>query len=269
MIRSVRGGPSESRETRRHAGGGALRIVLLVLTTIVLLLPVLALFAPSGLAVRLLAASGADARLVAPSGRLGHGEADLFVEQRFLGRIAWSLQPLHLFRGRAVADLRLEATGHSIDTRAALTHEGRVELSGTDVEIREATLDRFLRPYAIEPTGTISIAGGSARATLDIPSLLDADATARWSGGRVRYDLGGSSFVADFPALTAELSMEDGAPLVAVRDPQGNGLLEIVVRSDGWADIRVRYRFVAMAGYPWSDPPAPDLIVVEISEKVL
>ena len=269
MNRRARVTPSSPWATRSNARGGALRTLLIVLMATVLLIPALALFAPSGLAARLLTASDADARLVALSGRLGNGAADLFVEQRFLGRITWHLKPLHLFRGRAVADLRLEEAGHSIATRAALTYDGRVELSGTDVEIREATLDRFLRPYAIEPTGTLTIAGGHAHAQVETGRLLEAEAGAHWSGGQVRYDLGGSSFVAEFPALSADLGMEDGALLVVVTDPEGHGLLEIVLHTDGWADVRVRYRFVAMSGYPWSDPPDPDLIVVEISEQVL
>jgi len=244
-------------------------MTVLVIAVTVLLLPVLALFAPSGLAVRVLEASGANARLVAPSGRLGDGAADLFVEERFLGRVAWTLRPLHLFLGRAVADLQLDDAGHSLAARAALTPDGHVELSSTDAEIREATLDRFLRPYAIEPTGTITIEGGSARADLGARRLVEADAQAVWSGGVVRYDLGGGSFAAEFPPLTAEVRMEDGAPLLVVTDPDGGALLEIVVRTDGWADVRVRYRFVALSGYPWDDPPDPDLTVVEISEKVM
>lgn len=250
-------------------GTRVLRIVLVVLGLFLVLPATLLLTAPAGLASRIAAASAPELRLFAPSGRLLDGSADLVVEGRALGRLAWQIEALALLAGRLDADLSIEAPGHSARAGLSLFPSGNFRMRTLEAEIREETLDAFLRPYAIEPSGRIEVPTGTASGQLAERRVTEADAEAHWSGGLVRYRLGGGNWVASFPPLSARLRMRDGAPVLVVADPAGDELLDVALRADGWADLRVRYRLVALAGYPWPDPPAPDVIVVEISEQLL
>ena len=237
---------------------GLLAIVLAVLLT-----------APAGLASRIVAAATPELQLFAPSGRLLAGSADLVIRGRAFGRLAWDVDPLALAGGRLAADLSLADPDHGGRAQLALHPSGVFELTGLRAEIREGSLDALLRPYAIEPSGRIEVHSGRARGDLRRRRVLEADGEARWTGGLVRYRLGGGSWTASFPSLDARLRVRDGAPVLVVRDPRGEELLDAALRAGGWADLRVRYRFVALAGYPWPDPPAPDVIVVELSERIL
>jgi hypothetical protein len=98
---------------------------------------------------------------------------------------------------------------------------------------------------------------------------VSAAADARWSGGPVRYQLGGRSWFAEFPPLDAELEATDGQPRLLVHHPGGQDLLDVRVDGAGWAHLRVRYGFVRLAAFPWPDPPADDAVVIEISEQIL
>jgi hypothetical protein len=42
----------------------------------------------------------------------------------------------------------------------------------------------------------------------------------------------------------------------------------VALDADGWAQLRVRHRFVALAGFPWPENPAPDTVVVELAEQL-
>ena len=54
----------------------------------------------------------------------------------------------------------------------------------------------------------------------------------------------------------------------SVREPAGAELLDVALDAEGWAQLRVRYRFVALAGFPWPESPAPDTVVVELAEQL-
>jgi hypothetical protein len=250
-------------------GSRALRVALGAIA-LLLVLPTLALLtAPAGLASRLAAASAPGVRLFAPSGRLLDGSADLVLEGRAVGRLTWSVQAGALLTGRLQADLAIDDPGHSASAELTIRPSGAFHLAVLAAEIHEQTLDALLRPYAIEPSGSIEVAEGAVSGRLRERRVTEADADARWSGGLVRYQLGGAAWTASFPPLLARLRVRDGAPVLVVEDTAGAELLDVALRPDGWADLRVRYRFVALAGYPWPDPPAPDVIVVEISEQLL
>lgn len=242
------------------------RALAWVLLGVVAFLVLLVVAAPAGGVARILEAAGAPARLALPSGRLWSGSAQLYLEGRDLGRLRWDLAPGSLLDGQLGADLVLEAPGHRFRGRAGVGTDGRLQLTGVEGEVREASLDELLRPYAIEPSGTVTFRDGSA--TVQGQRVLDAHADARWSGGPVSYALGGQLWRQRFPPLDATLRARDGQPVLVVRDPAGEELLDVALDAAGWAQLRVRYRFVALAGFPWPENPAPDTVVVELAEQL-
>ena len=258
-------GPTRSERQQ----GGALRWLLLLEAVTLLLLVALLFVAPAGLAARIVEAAAPEARLFAPSGRLLAGSGDLVYQGRAFGRLAWDVDPVALLTGRLRADVSVADGGHEGRATVLAAPSGAVTVTDLHAVVRERTLDAILRPYAIDPSGTLTLSGGTARGDLLARTVADADAEGRWDGGLVRYRLGGGVHTADFPPLTARLRMRDGAPVLVVHDPAGGELLDLALRAYGWAEVRVRYRLVALAGYPWPDPPAPDVVVVEISEQVL
>lgn len=223
--------------------------------------------APAGLLARLVHGQTDQVRLLAPSGGVWDGSADLVVEGRDLGRLHWVLTPASLLQARAGAAVTLSHPDHRARARLALSLDGTLHVDDLDVTVDEAGLDALLRPYAIEPSGSVAIGPGRLRARDG--RLVDADVEAHWSGGAVRYRLGGQTFFADLPPLEARLAPREGIPTLELVDPTGAPLLDARLRADGWVDLRMRYRMAALAGFPWPDPPAPDVIVLELSEQVL
>ena len=135
------------------------------------------------LAVRVLDASGANARLVAPTGRCSAtAQPTSSSRSALFGRLAWDSDPPPLSwpRRRRRCTVRRRRPH---DARAPpLTPDGHVELRHGRRGPRSDPRP-FLRPYAIEPTGTITIEGGSARAqTFEARRLVEADG----AGGLVR-----------------------------------------------------------------------------------
>ncbi|HSG88904.1 MAG TPA: type II secretion system protein N [Pseudomonadales bacterium] len=247
-----RTGPSR----RLLVGFGLLAFLIVILVT-----------APAGVVARAVALATPQVRLLAPSGSLWHGSADLFVDARPCGRLAWEVRPGRLLQARLAADARLEAPGHVLTGRVALAPDGSLELSGLAGRVDERTLGAVLAPYDIDPAGEIVLTDGDA--VVRDRRLVSASAHARWSGGAVRYRLAGQNWFATFPPLDAHLDARDGEPLLVIRDPQQADILDLRIDGDGWAHLRMRYRLAMLAGFPWPDPPTPDTIVVEVSEQIL
>lgn len=226
---------------------------------------------PAGLAVRVAGTLDPRIELTLPRGSFWSGRARLHFDGRALGTLDWAFAPGALTRGRLGVDLTLTDPGHDASGRITLAADGRLRGSGIDVLVREAGLEALLAPYAIRPSGRVEMedARFEARLGSDGARLVEADAEARWSGGPVRYRLGGRNWFAEFPPLDAGLEAADGQPRLVVRDRSGQDLLDVRLDGAGWAHLRLRYGFVHLAGFPWPDPPADDAVVVEISEQIL
>lgn len=253
--------PAQAGRRRRAGWGLPLAFGLLAFLVLVVVA------APAGVVARIVPAFEPRVALLAPAGRLWSGSADLVFDGQPLGRIQWTLVPASLVRAQLAADLVLTAPGHGARARASIGATGRVRLDAVSAELEQAALRDLLAPYSIFPAGRILVTEGTA--VIDEQQLRTASADASWSGGPVRYQLGGQSWFATFPPLDAELEAVDGVPLLVIRDPDAAEVLDVRIDGAGWAHLRIRYRLVAMAGFPWPDPPAPDTVVVEVSEQIL
>jgi len=238
-----------------------LGLIALVVATFALLL-----FAPAGAADLVLQRSDADARLYAPSGRVRSGSGDLFVDGRDLGRLHWRVQPGSLLRGRLDVEFTLQSLAHRLDGLASVQSHRQLSLSGVSGHLDEGGLRTLLAPYDIHPSGRLTVHSGHFRVRDDV--VVEAFADGHWTGGFVRYFLAGQGWTTELPPLDARLRLHDGDPVLMIEDPAGSQLLDITVDAEGWAHLRIRYRFIAMAGFPWPDAPDPDTVLLEISEQI-
>lgn len=254
-----------TRETQRGRLPAPLLALLIVLGLIIGLF-VLLLFTPAGVINMGLERSSADARLLAPSGRVHRGSGQLLIEQRNWGEVSWQLRPAGLLRGRLEVDLTLHGTGYQAagQARVSPNRQSLIAISG---QLTEPALRALLEPYDIYPSGDFTFTEGQLTAQQNTLSAVHGDG--HWSGGLVRYFLAGQGWTVAFPPLSARLRLVDGQPLLVVLDPAGDELLDVRLDLDGWAHLRIRYRFVAMAGFPWPEGPEPDTILFELSERVL
>jgi len=246
-------------------GGASWHTIALVLAALLAFLVALLALAPAGAVKLALAHGDAPVRLVHPEGRLWSGAGALYLRDVDLGRLRWRLTPAALLTGRLGAALSLEASGHHLEGRAALGAR-TLTLSALQGVVRETTIDRVLNPYAIDVGGELRIRQGALRARGT--RVVAARGIGHWSGGRVRYRLGGELYTQTLPPLTGTLSERDGRPMLEVTDESGRALLDVTLVREGWAKLRVRYRFVALAGFPWPSHPAPETVVLELEEKL-
>lgn len=241
-------------------------VALLILLALTLGLFVLLLLSPAGVISMGLERSGAEARLLAPSGRIHRGRGQLLIEQRNWGEVSWQLQPAGLLRGRLEVDFSIEGQGYEAEAKARIGL-GRQIITGIEGELTESGLRGLLEPYDIHPSGHFTLSAGHLEAQRDRLAAVNGDG--HWTGGFVRYFLAGQGWTVEFPPLDARLRLVDGQPLLVVLDPAGDELLDVRLDLEGWAHLRIRYRFISMAGFPWPDGPAPDTILIELSERVL
>lgn len=241
-------------------------LALFAVVGLILGLFVLLLFTPAGVIKMALERSSAEARLLAPSGRVHRGSGQLLIGNQNLGEVSWQLRAGALWRGRLEVDLSLRGPGYQAVGQGRLS-PNRQSITGIEGRLDETALRALLAPYEIYPSGHLTFTEGQLTAQRQV--LTDAHGDGHWSGGFVRYFLAGQGWSVTFPPLDARLRLVDGQPLLVVLDPAGHELLDLRLDLEGWAHLRVRYRFVAMAGFPWPDGPAPDTILFELSERVL
>lgn len=241
-------------------------LALLIIIGLIIGLFVLLLFTPAGVINMALERSSADARLLAPSGRVHRGSGELLIENQNWGEVSWQLRAGGLLRGRLEVDLSLRGTGYQAVGQARLSPD-RQSLTGIEGQLSEPALRALLDPYDISPSGDFTFTEGHLTAQRNALSAVHGDG--HWSGGFVRYFLADQGWTVAFPPLDARLRLLDGQPLLVVLDPAGDELLDVRLDLDGWAHLRIRYRFVAMAGFPWPEGPEPDTILFELSERVL
>lgn len=257
-----------TRRMRMERQRGRLPLPLLIPAAILLVLAALlalVLFAPAGAVAMVLERSGAEVRLATASGRIHRGSAQVLLGRENLGRLHWRLEPSGLLRGSLSYALELEAPDHRASARARLSPSG-ASMEALEGVVEERGLRALLAPYDIHPSGRLTFTSG--RAHVNRHGLEAVNGDAHWTGGFVRYFLAGQGWTTEFPPLDARLRLEDERPVLVVLDPQGDALLDLRLELDGWAHLRIRYRFIALAGFPWPDGPPPDRILIELSERV-
>lgn len=221
--------------------------------------------APAGL-VRSFIPPDSDAQLLEPAGTVWRGSASLLIGGSPAGRLSWSFRPVTLFQGRLGYHLELAGPGHELAGNGAMgLREGRATLSG---RLSAEVVNRWLRVYDILISGGMKLDAISVRLPYDAgrTGAGSASGSLTWSGGDVRYRLGGRNYAASMPPLVAYL----GEGLEAVVYPQDGQtpLLKLEVLDDGFVRIGVTKLMTRLAGNPWPGSHGDHEVVVEVEQQL-
>ena len=181
-----------------------------------------------------------------------------------LGQLAWRWAPAGLLAGELRFETRLQGPNHAVDGSIARgLSSTSVALSGT---VAARLLNAALAAYDINLDGDFDLAGLTAKlAGTDPPAVAG---TLRWSGGGVRYRLGGRRFAAELPAMAGRLTAANGEPTLSVTNAASEPLFTVRLAADGWMQVALTRRFVDLAGNPWPGDAAADAVVVEVAERM-
>lgn len=202
------------------------------------------------------------------SGTAGHllrGESQLTYRGQGLGTVRWTVG---LPRSLDGVPVTLSLQGPALQGTA----EAELSPSAWRATVQRLTLDSralkdALAPYAIAPEGTLQgrdliLSGRGNR-------LESATGALRWTGGLVRYRLGGNSYAPTFPPLSATLAPGPGGQLEAEVSAPSGPVLSLALRPGGWADLAVRRRLLRLADFPAPEGMGDDTVLLELSERVL
>lgn len=204
-------------------------------------------------------------RLSDPTGHLLRGQSQLTYGGQALGTLRWAVG---LPRSLTHLPVTLNLQGPELQGTA------EAELSPTTwratvarLTVDSRALKDALAPYAIAPEGTLqgrdlTLSGRGSR-------LESASGALRWTGGLVRYRLGGAGYAPTFPPLSASLTQGAEGRLEALVTAPSGPVLSLSLRPGGWVDLAVRRRLLRLADFPTPEGVSDDTVLVELSERVL
>lgn len=202
------------------------------------------------------------------SGTAGHmlrGKSQLAYRGQGLGTLHWSVGLPSSLDGLPVT---LKVRGPTLQGEA----EAALSPTAWRATVRRLSLDSralkdALAPYAIAPEGELQ--GTNLRLSGHGNRLESASGALRWTGGLVRYRLGGNRYAPTFPPLSAKLHSGANGQLEAEVSAPSGPVLSLAVRSDGWVDLAVRRRLLRLADFPAPKGMGDDTVLLELSERVL
>ena len=202
------------------------------------------------------------------SGTAGHllrGESQLTYRGQGLGTVRWAVG---LPRSLDGVPVTLSLQGPALQGTA----EAELSPSAWRATVQRLTLDSralkdALAPYAIAPEGTLQ--GRELMLSGRGNELESAAGALRWTGGLVRYRLGGNSYAPTFPPLSATLAPGPGGQLEAEVSAPSGPVLSLALRPGGWVDLAVRRRLLRLADFPAPEGVGDDTVLLELSERVL
>ncbi len=202
------------------------------------------------------------------SGTAGHllrGESQLTYRGQGLGTLRWAMGLPTSLDGVPVT---LSLQGPALQGTA----DAELSPTGWRATVQRLTLDSralqdALAPYAIAPEGTLQ--GRDLMLSGYGNQLESASGALRWTGGLVRYRLGGNSYAPTFPPLSATLAPGAGGQLGAEVSAPSGPVLSLVLRPGGWVDLAVRRRLLRLADFPAPKGMSDDTVLLELSERVL
>ncbi len=222
-------------------------------------------FAPAGLIPRL-AADVPGLRMHNTAGTLWRGSADVRIEGQDLGRAYWQVRPAALLMARLSLDLQIEAAEERLEAQI------QRRLRSTEGTLQGRILmDRFeemLRTYDLIIPGAIDIVALQFRHR-DADPLPHIEGQLQWTGGDVRYVLGGDRHQTRLPPLVGQVVTTTDSPTLQVTEEQSETpLMRASIAPDGWATIGISRRFTEMVGQPWQTDAPPQTMVLEVQEKL-
>ena len=212
------------------------------------------MFAPAGLLVRAVSATGI-AQLTSASGTLWEGNGELLIQHRAVGRVTWKFRPLSVLRLQPTyewslndPDTRLTGLASASFSHLAVTLEGGIDAPA---------VNPWIAPYDIEVQGQFDLAPTTATAILTEQGLALEQVSGEWhwSGGATRYTLSGRVNSTLLPPMTAFLEPAGGPIPAASVYADGNDIPLMIAGpgAPGFFKVGITKHFTQLLGTPWPE----------------
>ena len=228
-----------------------------------------AALAPAGLLRPLLAPVGLS--LSAPLGTIWSGGGDLHLHGHSLGAVEWWFDPAELTEPAIAYHWKLfdEQTHVHGNFAAGLGRTRLAAEGGFSAELVNPWLDA----YGLRLGGEFGLS--EATAAFAEGRVQSVSGRLEWSGGPVRYQLGGAWLGATLPPLGArvQFTAPNGAETPRIDAQvltldQGLPLVQIEPADSGYVKISVTRRLMKMANVPWLGEGADDAVALTLEEKL-
>lgn len=190
--------------------------------------------------------------------------------------MSWQVQANRLFALEASAAWQVHSPDYSLEGIAALGRDNNLNLRNLNGIVRQSFLRHALARYDIIPAGDLTID------RLDItdlklneegnwPSEIQAQGSARWTGGPVSYRLAGQNSHIELPAMAAQISTADGSwPTLKVTEQETGALLMTGrLTPSGSAAIGITRGLTRLTGQPWPGSEPDHAVVLEVEEQLI
>ena len=199
-------------------------------------------------------------------GRIWAGSAQ--VEYRQLpAMVTWDLSALPLLLGRVSADIDLQEDGLNASFHVD-TSTTEITVSDAAIQVDAFYINQVTMDYGLDLTGQFSVTGG--KLSFENQWVTSASGNLNWPGGIVHIQTPQQLHSAVLPALSGDVSLS-GENLHLTIERESDRMIDLTLKSNGWAEAAVSVAFMELAGLPLpgnsdSRPEEPALL---LEEKIL
>jgi hypothetical protein len=201
--------------------------------------------------------------LTRPAGTIWRGTGEIAIDRRPIGSLRWTFQPMSIFTLSPGYDVEFEGDGLRLSGTINASGGVQISIAGS---IETRIFNPYLSVYDLFLDGELSIS--TLEATFSDGEITRMDGAARWSGGSVRYVLGGRLSATDLPPLVA--SVHSNPIPTADVFPEGGHvpLLHLQILPTGYVKIGVTKSLTKMLNNPWPGTDPDHAVVLEVEEKI-
>ncbi len=207
--------------------------------------------------------------LIDPRGTLWTGLGDLVFRGVPVGRVEWQFDKTSPLALAPTYAWRLSDTAVNLEGSSGISTEA------AHLEVRGQFLADFINAYAreydIHIEGDFTVRDTAVRFDPADRTIIDLDGQIDWTGGRVRYTLGGQLRETQLPPLTAHLGVDpSGSPQAMVFEDGGKvPLMTASQGAPGFIKIGMTKLFTKLLDTPWPGNDPDDAVVLEVEEQFL
>lgn len=180
--------------------------------------------------------------------------------------VSWDVNVSHLLAGELMISFDLEGKFHQVSGDMLIT-TNRIRLVGIEGRIQADAVNPKFAEFGLQTTGELTVS--DVNATIEKQWFSSINGGMNWSGGQVVYATSREVQTFELPPIGGNLIMDNGDLTITLTDSGGpHSLIEIVLRPDGWATMRLKGRLFRLAAVPWPGEPQDQEDVLEIEEKL-
>lgn len=199
-------------------------------------------------------------------GKVWQGQANLNYRTFPTSLLSWDLKTRALLQSTLDLDLKINGQSHSFKAKLK-SHQGDFQIQNLVGSIDSDYINYVSESLGLTFTGTIDIQSVNLEGNQE--KLHKADGHLVWSGGQIiSRTIATGTQIFNLPPLRGDFSINtlNGGLQLDIYDNE-QILLEISLKPDGWAIVKIKVGLFQLAGLSWQGDPNNDAI--EIEEKVI